>query len=211
MLERRPVWSWLFFAQLALVVLATSLATLGWLPTAVFRPPFDKVGHFAAYGLLSFLAVSFFGRARAWPVVIALLVAATLEEISQRAFPTRTFDLGDLAMNVAGITTLGALAAARGAARGRAAFAVRAPEPLRELAAAEAREAASVDVALVRQCREEARLRAEVVSAQHDLAHVRASGRASEPPLGVLGWFLMMFAGGFTVVFFGIALLAGFR
>ena len=55
--------------------------------------------------------MAFLGPARRWPVVLGLLVAATLEELSQRAFPTRTFDLGDLAMNIVGIVTLGAAAA----------------------------------------------------------------------------------------------------
>jgi VanZ family protein len=112
MTERRPAWSWLFFAQLGLVILASVLATRGALPTALFRPPVDKVGHLGAYGLLSFLAVSFFGYARRWPIVMWLLVAATAEEMSQCAFPTRTFDLGDLAMNVFGICVFGALAVA---------------------------------------------------------------------------------------------------
>jgi VanZ family protein len=110
--EQRPVWSWLFFAQLALVVTASALATTGHFPVNLFqRSPFDKLGHLTLYGGLSFLAVAFFGRARRWPVVICLLVAATLEEVSQRAFPTRTFDLADLAMNVVGISVFGAAAA----------------------------------------------------------------------------------------------------
>jgi hypothetical protein len=50
---------------------------------------------------------------RRWRGIGVLLVASTLEEISQRAFPTRTFDLGDLAMNLIGITALGLLAARR--------------------------------------------------------------------------------------------------
>lgn len=107
--EQRPLWAWLFFPQLALVVIASALATTGHLPVALFqRAPFDKVGHLVAYGALSFFGVAFFGRARRWPVMICLLVAATLEEASQRAFPTRTFDLLDLAMNVAGILGFGA-------------------------------------------------------------------------------------------------------
>jgi VanZ family protein len=120
MTERRPVWAWLFFAQLALVILASVLATRGVLPVGVFRPPLDKLGHFAAYGALSFLAVSFFGYRRRWPVVVWLLVAATAEEMSQCAFPTRTFDLGDLAANVAAISLLGALAVALQARRAMA-------------------------------------------------------------------------------------------
>jgi VanZ family protein len=110
--ERRPVWAWLFFAQLALVVTATVLAATGHFPASTFqRAPADKIGHLVAYGGLAFFAVAFFGRARRWRVVGTLLVVATLEELSQRAFPTRTFDLGDLAMNLIGILVFGAGAA----------------------------------------------------------------------------------------------------
>jgi VanZ family protein len=108
---RRPIWAWLFFLQLALVAAATILATRGALPTGLFRAPLDKVGHLGAYGLLAFLGVGFFGPARRWRVVGVLLLVSTLDELSQRAFPTRTFDLGDLAMNVVGIVALGTLAA----------------------------------------------------------------------------------------------------
>jgi VanZ family protein len=111
--EKRPLWAWLFFAQIALVVTATVLASTGHFPTDVFqRSPYDKIGHLMAYGALAFLGVAFFGRRRRFRVIASLLVAATLEEVSQRAFPTRTFDLGDLAMNVVGIVVFGAAAAA---------------------------------------------------------------------------------------------------
>jgi len=109
--QQRPAWVWLFFPQLALVIVASVLATTGHFPVAWFqRSGLDKVGHLVVYGLLSFLGVAFFGRARRWPFVICLLVAATLEEVSQRAFSTRTFDLADLAMNVIGISVFGAAA-----------------------------------------------------------------------------------------------------
>ena len=118
--EQRPVWAWLFFPQLAVMIIASVLATTGHFPVALFqRSPYDKVGHLVFYGGLSFLGVALFGRARRWPFVLCLLVAATLEELSQRAFPRRTFDLGDLAMNLTGITLFGAAAAARLAARSR--------------------------------------------------------------------------------------------
>ena len=110
---RRPLWSWLFFVHLLLVIAATVLATRGALPTGVFRAPFDKLGHLGAYGALAFLGVSFFGPARRAQVIAALLAASTLDEISQRAFPTRTFDLADLAMNFLGILALGLVAARR--------------------------------------------------------------------------------------------------
>ncbi|HLK91761.1 MAG TPA: VanZ family protein [Polyangia bacterium] len=94
-----------------LVTAATVLATLGRLPAWVFGAPFDKLGHLGAYGLLAFLGVSFFGPHRRTPVICALLAASALDEVSQRAFPTRTFDLGDLAMNFIGILVLGIVAA----------------------------------------------------------------------------------------------------
>jgi VanZ family protein len=103
MIETRPRWAWLFFVQLSLIIAASVLATTGHFPAAVFRSPFDKVGHLGAYGGLALLAVAFYGRRRSLAVMGALLIAATLEEVSQRAFPTRTFDLGDLAMNWVGI------------------------------------------------------------------------------------------------------------
>jgi len=110
--ETRPPWAWLFFAQLALVVTATVLATMGHFPTDAFkRAPADKIGHLVAYGGLAFFGVAFFGRARRWRVLLSLLVGATLEELSQRAFPTRSFDLGDLAMNLIGILAFGGAAA----------------------------------------------------------------------------------------------------
>jgi VanZ family protein len=108
---RRPIWAWLFFLQLVLVAGASILATRGALPTGVFRAPLDKLGHLGAYGLLAFLGVAFFGPARRWRVTVVLLLVSTLDEFSQRAFPTRTFDLGDLTMNVVGIVALGTLAA----------------------------------------------------------------------------------------------------
>jgi len=118
--DQRPVWAWLFFPQLAVMISASVLATTGHFPAALFqRSPFDKVGHLVFYGGLSFLGVALFGRARRWPFVIGLLVFATLEELSQRMFPRRTFDLGDLAMNLIGIAIFGAAAAVTLAARGR--------------------------------------------------------------------------------------------
>ena len=123
MKHARPSWAWLFFLQLTVVATASVLAARGQFPAGLFqRWGLDKIGHLLAYGGLSLLGVAFFGPARRAWVVGALLVAATLEELSQRAFPARTFDLGDLAMNVTGILAFGALAARRG----------RPPEPARE-------------------------------------------------------------------------------
>jgi hypothetical protein len=105
--ESRPRWSWLLFAHLALMAAATVLATRGALAPVWFRPPLDKLGHLLAWGLLAFFAVAFLGRRHRGSVIGAVLLAATLEELSQRAFSTRTFDLGDLAMNATGAFVFG--------------------------------------------------------------------------------------------------------
>jgi len=114
--QHRPRWARLFFVQAALVALASVLATAGRLPTTVFRSPVDKLGHLLAFGGLSFLGVSYFGCARRWHVIAILLAAASADELLQAAFPTRTFDLRDLAMNVVGILVFG-LARRAGPAR----------------------------------------------------------------------------------------------
>jgi hypothetical protein len=120
MSEQRPAWAWFFFPHLALMISASVLVTTGQFPLLLFqRSPLDKLGHLFFYGGLSFLAVALFGRARRWPVVIGILIVATMEELSQRAFPRRTFDLGDLAMDLIGVAAFGAAAAAILGARSR--------------------------------------------------------------------------------------------
>ena len=108
--ERSFAWPCFLFAHLALLVVAEVLATCGLFPSGLFQPPIDKIGHLFAYGVLTFLALRSFGGRRRWPVVLTLLVLATIDEFSQRAFKTRTFDLGDLAMNVVGICAFAVLA-----------------------------------------------------------------------------------------------------
>ena len=106
----RPWWAWLFFVQLAIIVGAGVAASLGRLPGALFSSGIDKLGHFLGLGVLCFLAVSFFGRAR-WPrTVLVIAAASVLEELSQGLLPARTFDFGDMAANLAGIALFGALA-----------------------------------------------------------------------------------------------------
>lgn len=106
----RPWWSWLFFVQLAIVVGAAALASLGRLPMALFSSGVDKLGHFLGLGVLSFLAVSFFGRSRWRRTVLIIAAASVLEELSQGLLPARTFDFGDIAANLAGIALCGTLA-----------------------------------------------------------------------------------------------------
>ena len=107
----RPWWTWLFFVQLAIVVGAGVCASLRILPMALFTSGIDKLGHFLGLGVLSFLAVSFFGRPRWRRTVLIIAAASVLEELSQGLLPARTFDLGDMAANLVGIALFGTLAA----------------------------------------------------------------------------------------------------
>ena len=109
----RPWWTWLFFVQLAMLVGAGALASAGRVPAALMSSGVDKLGHFLGLGVLSFLAVSFFGRSRWRRTVLIIAAASILEELSQGLVPARTFDLGDMAANLAGIGIglLGTLAA----------------------------------------------------------------------------------------------------
>ena len=106
----RPWWTWLFFVQLAVVLGAGVLASVGWVPGALFSSGVDKLGHFLGLGVLCFLAVSFFGRSSWRRTVLVIAAASVLEELSQGLFPARTFDFGDMAANLAGIALFGGLA-----------------------------------------------------------------------------------------------------
>src|SRR5262245_17757425 len=105
--SKRPAWSWLFFVQLGIVIGASVLAAMGQLPRVVFSSGFDKLGHFLLLGVLSALAVAFFGRRRWWRTVLVLATLSALEELSQAWFPTRTLDWRDLADNLLGIGVFG--------------------------------------------------------------------------------------------------------
>jgi polysaccharide biosynthesis protein VpsQ len=74
-------------------------------------PNGDKVCHFAFFGVFAGLvhrALAF----RAWKILgvnipvgpLGVLVFASLEELSQRFFPSRTLDLGDWLADFSGIT-----------------------------------------------------------------------------------------------------------
>ncbi len=77
----------------------------------------DKSMHFVLVGLLAFLVNLSLGTRLvrlgwlAFPTgSLALILLTTMEEFSQKLFPNRTFDLLDLACNLAGILVLGSLA-----------------------------------------------------------------------------------------------------
>ena len=81
-------------------------------PVAVglFQPPWDKMAHFAAFGLLTLMLwIGFQGR---WPLLIIFLVGCVgaLDEWRQTLLPGRTMSLGDFAMDItAVVVVIGAL------------------------------------------------------------------------------------------------------
>jgi len=108
---RRPLWSWGLIPYAALIVLISVAAATRTLPTDVFQASnYDKLFHFLGYGTLALFAVTFFDPTR-WRVTLpVILLLAIGEEISQLAFPARTFDLRDLAANIVGIALFARLA-----------------------------------------------------------------------------------------------------
>ena len=104
------------FIYLILIGLIITLANQGLLSVQWLRqlPYGDKLGHFILIGGLSFLVnLSFKCPYWRWRgvlilkacVYVALLIS--LEEFSQYFIPQRSFDLGDLAANYAGILCFG--------------------------------------------------------------------------------------------------------
>lgn len=104
-------WRWLLWPQLALVVVITQIAYLGFLPLYLLRWPMsDKVLHFLLFGAVVFwLNLWLNGRAvqaGQWAVPLALVVplsVAILEEGAQSFSPLRTADVTDLVSDVAGM------------------------------------------------------------------------------------------------------------
>jgi hypothetical protein len=191
---RRPRWAWLFFFQLALIVTASVLATTGHFPVAIFqRWPLDKLGHLFIYGGLSFLGVAFFGPGRSLQLTIGLLAAATLEEISQRFFPRRTFDLADMAMNLIGISVFGAAAVLGLGRKSRAARQAAPERALLEPRETHATTEPAIDTALHRQLSEEDDLRREVARAHRTLVFERAAINPIKPSLEPFSWGLIAF------------------
>lgn len=77
-------------------------------PVAVglFKPPFDKLAHFAAFGVLAFLLwLGFRGR---WPLLIIMLVGCVgaLDEWRQSLLPGRAVSLGDFAMDMTAVVVV---------------------------------------------------------------------------------------------------------
>jgi glycopeptide antibiotics resistance protein len=114
-------------AAVALVLFVAFLAGLVYLADtghlhrlyvlAQWIPWGDKLGHLVLFGILSFLVNLLFhaSKARLGPFTVLkgsalVAVVVTLEECSQLLFPSRTFDLGDLAADFIGIWLAGRLA-----------------------------------------------------------------------------------------------------
>ena len=105
-------WLTILFALfIILIIVLADVGQLGILQT-VNRIPFgDKAGHFILYGILIFLvnltlfrSIPFQSRTRiavTSGLILALLIG--LEEFSQRNFPSRTFDMGDLTASYLGL------------------------------------------------------------------------------------------------------------
>ena len=101
----------LFTLFILLIIVLADTGNLGWL-TFVYRIPYaDKWGHFILYGILALLINLTLFRAlpqqkRIGLAVISGLILFTLigiEELSQRSFSNRTFDLVDLTASYAGV------------------------------------------------------------------------------------------------------------
>jgi undecaprenyl-diphosphatase len=118
--ERRgAAWRWLLWPQLALVALATQIAYLNLLPRWLRAwPNYDKVLHFLLFGLVVFwlqqwLAGRRFARVGGLPVAVLVpFAAAAIDEFAQRLSPVRTFDLLDLASDLAGMVVFFGLSVA---------------------------------------------------------------------------------------------------
>ena len=101
----------LFALFIILIIVLADLGKLGILQTLNQIPLGDKAGHFILYGILIFLvnltlfrSIPFQSRTRiavTSGLILALLIG--LEEFSQRNFPSRTFDMGDLTASYLGL------------------------------------------------------------------------------------------------------------
>jgi VanZ family protein len=107
----RSPWRWLIWPQLALVLAASQLAYLGWLPTAILAWPLaDKFLHFLLLGAVAFWLELWLGGRRlplgrrTVPLAVALpLGLATVDELAQGFSTWRSSDLGDWLCDVAGL------------------------------------------------------------------------------------------------------------
>jgi VanZ family protein len=105
-------WLTILFALfIILIIVLADTGNLGILKLVNRIPLGDKAGHFILYGILTLLinltlfrSVPAQSRIRV-AVVIGLILGLLigLEEFSQKSFPDRTFDLGDLTASYLGV------------------------------------------------------------------------------------------------------------
>ncbi len=94
-------WEWIVLIGAGTALCAGCLVPNRWLPA---RMPNDKLMHFAAFALLSALALRLCqGRGQAAQALLALLVAGWLIECLQALVPERRFCWRDMAANAGGI------------------------------------------------------------------------------------------------------------
>ncbi|MBC7797763.1 MAG: VanZ family protein [Pyrinomonadaceae bacterium] len=106
-----------FLVLVGIIVIANNPQTAPLLRFVRDLPFGDKIGHFCLMGGFSFL-LNLVLSARTFPIwriqfllgTVIALVIVTLEEFSQRWFKTRTFDVGDLLCDFAGILIFGEIA-----------------------------------------------------------------------------------------------------
>lgn len=101
----------LFTIFILLIIVLADTGNLGILAFVYHIPYADKAGHFILYGILILLINltlfrSFPSRSQTWIVVVnglTLAILIGLEELSQRSFSNRTFDLVDLSASYLGV------------------------------------------------------------------------------------------------------------
>jgi polysaccharide biosynthesis protein VpsQ len=104
--------TFLFTLFILLIILLADTGNLGILAIVYHIPYADKVGHFILYGILillinmtlfrSYPSRNRIGMAIVSSLTLSLLIG--LEELSQRNFSSRTFDLIDLSASYLGVT-----------------------------------------------------------------------------------------------------------
>jgi polysaccharide biosynthesis protein VpsQ len=106
-------WLALFFGLFIVVIIVLAdndmLGIMGFINQIPYG---DKIGHFALYGILTLLVdLALFASlphlsrrliVSRTALILALIIG--LEEFSQQFFPSRTFDLVDLAFSYLGVT-----------------------------------------------------------------------------------------------------------
>ena len=107
-----------FAVFMTMLVLLADAGRGQWLfQLANWVPGGDKTGHFVLFGILAFLvnvvtraSIVRIGRVPLLRGCLLVAVIASMEELSQLAFATRTFDLRDLGAGLLGIFAIGQLA-----------------------------------------------------------------------------------------------------